>query len=161
MKPISGKPEIGETRRRDKLSHPSQSTSKNIRRRRLTLPQQGRKRARGANHFEAIRAILAGIDGRAALASLLAEDFLHKPIGMLNAPSRRVSRSCEPRARASFAASVKKSQAPKPLILSAFSTSRKNSPAALRDRAAQRTARVACARQDATCGVGAEANMLH
>jgi hypothetical protein len=44
---------------------------------------------RRANHFAAIRSIRAEIDAAAVLTSLLDEDFLHKPLGMLNASSRQ------------------------------------------------------------------------
>jgi hypothetical protein len=47
------------------------------------------ERAQRANHFAAIRSIRAEIDAAAVLTSLLDEDFLHKPLGMLNASSRQ------------------------------------------------------------------------
>ena len=44
---------------------------------------QGRESARGANHFEAIRSIRAGIGGKAALTSLLTDDFCTSLLGSL------------------------------------------------------------------------------
>jgi hypothetical protein len=73
----------------------------------------------------AIRSIRDGFDGAEDIYKPLDRNFLHKPLGMLNASSRRLFPSRAQHASASRAASQKNRDASKTLIFSMHSMSRK------------------------------------
>jgi hypothetical protein len=83
---------------------------------------------------------------KVALASLLTEFFLHKSLGMLNAPLRAILRAPELRARAALPALSKSWVCPKSYILSVFFKRREKVRGALLGANVQRFARVAHAR---------------